>query len=347
MEPTTFRIACAGAGYFAQLHHSAWLQTGGASLTGIADPDGAAAGPDGVPRFHSLEAMLAESPADILDIVTPPDTHAALIETAIRHGVTRIICQKPFCGTFDEARRITELAADAGVSLAVHENFRFQPWYRTLKELVAAQRLGRLYQFRFALRPLDGQGPEAYLERQPYFQKMERFLVHETAVHFLDVFCFLFGRPDEIYADLRRLNPDIAGEDASMIICGYDSGFRAVFDGNRLADHAADNPRLTMGEAMLEGEGGSIRLDGFGRILLRTHGSREWIELSAPPADTGFGGGCVAALCRQALEAWKRGGEPEVTAQNYLGVLALEEAVYDSAASGGRVRTAPSPASPG
>lgn len=92
MEPTTFRIACAGAGYFAQLHHSAWLQTGGASLTGIADPDGAAAGPDGVPRFHSLEAMLAESPADILDIVTPPDTHAALIETAIRHGVTRIIC---------------------------------------------------------------------------------------------------------------------------------------------------------------------------------------------------------------------------------------------------------------
>ena len=175
---------------------------------------------------------------------------------------------------------------------------------------------------------------------------MERFLVHEKAVHFLDVFCFLFGRPDEIYADLRRLNPDIAGEDAGIIICGYDSGFRAVFDGNRLADHAADNPRLTMGEAMLEGEGGSIRLDGFGRILLRTHGSREWIELSAPPADTGFGSGCVAALCRQALEAWKRGGEPEVTAQDYLGVLALEEAVYDSAASGGRVRTAPSPASP-
>ena len=37
--------------------------------------------------------------------------------------------------------------------------------------------------------------------------------------------------------------------------------------------------------------------------------------------------------------------QPEVTAQDYLGVLALE-AVYDSAASGGGVRTAPSPASP-
>ena len=81
---------------------------------------------------------------------------------------------------------------------------------------------------------------------------MERFLVHETAVHFLDVFAFLLGLPDQIYADLRRLNPNIAGEDAGLIILGYEDGRRAIFDGNRLIDHAAENRRLTMGEALVE-----------------------------------------------------------------------------------------------
>ena len=30
----------------------------------------------------------------------------------------------------------------------------------------------------------DGQGPRAYLDRQPYFQQMPRFLIHETAIHY-------------------------------------------------------------------------------------------------------------------------------------------------------------------
>ena len=337
MDNTSFRIACVGAGFFAQLHHAAWIAANGAQLVGIADPGKDAKVPDGVPLFDSLEAMLAAEPVDILDIATPPQTHAGLIKAAIEGGVNRIICQKPFCGTLEAAQQMTELAASSGVSLAVHENFRFQPWYRQLHNLVTEERLGRLYQFRFALRPGDGQGPAAYLDRQPYFQTMERFLVHETAVHFLDVFSFLFGRPDHIYADLRRLNPAIAGEDAGMIICGYADGFRAVFDGNRLADHAADNTRLTMGEALLEGERGSLRIDGFGRISLRDQGAADWQEIVAPPADKSFGGGCVAALCQQAVDGWRSGNTPEVMAEDYLNVLMMEEAAYQSAATGSRV----------
>lgn len=337
MDNKPLRIACAGAGFFAQLHHAAWIAAKGARLVGIADPSKDAMVPDGISRFDSLEAMLAAGPVDVLDIVTPPQTHAGLIKAAIEGGVSRIICQKPFCGTLETAQLMAELAAGSGVSLAVHENFRFQPWYRQLHALIAEGCLGKLYQFRFALRPGDGQGPDAYLDRQPYFQTMERFLVHETAVHFLDVFSYLFGRPDHIYADLRRLNPAIVGEDAGLIICGYADGFRAVFDGNRLADHVAENTRLTMGEALLEGEKGSLRIDGFGRISLRDHGTTDWQEIIAPPTDTSFGGGCVAALCQQAVDSWRSGGTPEVMAEGYLNVLKMEEAVYKSAANGTRI----------
>ena len=95
--------------------------------------------------------------------------------------------------------------------LVVHENFRFSPWYREIRRLIEDGAIGTVYQASFRLRPGDGQGPAAYLDRQPYFQSMERFLVHETAIHFIDTFRYLLGEPESVYADLQRLNPAILG----------------------------------------------------------------------------------------------------------------------------------------
>ena len=107
MENDPFRIACVGAGFFAQLHHAAWRAAAGAELAGIADPNSDSRVPDGVPLFDGIEAMLAAGPVDILDIITPPQTHAGLIESTIAAGVKRIICQKPFCGTLVAAQQVT------------------------------------------------------------------------------------------------------------------------------------------------------------------------------------------------------------------------------------------------
>ena len=337
MTGTAFTVACVGAGYFAQLHHAAWQEIAGAALVGVADPDPIATSPKPVQRYDSLDAMLAAGPVDILDIVTPPASHAALIEAAIAAGVGRIICQKPFCGSLATARRMTDAAEEAGAALIVHENFRFQPWYRQLRGEIDRGRAGRLHQFRFALRPGDGQGQDAYLDRQPYFRKMDRFLIHETGVHFLDLFTYLFGLPASLYADLRRLNETISGEDAGIIICGYEDGMRAIFDGNRLADHVAENPRLTMGEAMLEGSQGSLRITGSGQLEWRQHGASDWQVLAGPPEDVSFGGGCVRAFCQHAVDAWQDGRSPETDARGYLRVLAMEEAAYASAMAGTRI----------
>ena len=64
-----------------------------------------------------------------------------------------------------------------GTPLIVHEDFRFQPWYREAKRLLAAGVLGEPHSIAFRLRPGDGQGPDAYLDRQPFFQRVERFLI--------------------------------------------------------------------------------------------------------------------------------------------------------------------------
>ena len=62
-----------------------------------------------------------------------------------------------------------------------------------MRRCLDAGLLGTPHAISVRLRPGDGQGAAAYLERQPYFQNMPRFLVHETAIHFIDAFRFLLG----------------------------------------------------------------------------------------------------------------------------------------------------------
>ena len=188
-----FRVACLGAGYFAQFHLDAWRRAEQAKLVAVADKDIEKAKQAGVAAFSSLTEMLDKTKPDILDIILPPDQQADAIKTAIDQNIKTVICQKPFCRSLAEARTITTAAAEAGLKLIIHENFRFQPWYQIMKDQLENGSLGTPYQVHFSLRPNDGKGKEAYLSRQPYFQTMPRFLVHETAIHFLDVFTFLLG----------------------------------------------------------------------------------------------------------------------------------------------------------
>jgi predicted dehydrogenase len=220
----------------------------------------------------------------------------------------------------------------------VHENFRFQPWHREARRLLRAGALGEPYQVSFRLRPGDGQGPEAYLDRQPYFQTMQRFLVHETAIHQIDSFRFLMGEVAEVTAWLKRLNPAIAGEDAGIILFEFASGARGLFDGNRLVDHPAENRRLTMGEMLIEGSEAVLRLDGDGRLFLRARGGNDEKEVTYEWQDRGFGGDCVHAFQRHVVDHILGRGELLNSGADYLANLRVERAVYDSDRLGRRIR---------
>lgn len=240
----------------------------------------------GIPRtFTDAASMLDTVKPDLVDIVTPPPAHAALVALAHARRIP-VICQKPVAPSWSESVALADAADRAGVLCAIHENFRFQPWYREAKRLLDAGVLGTPHSVAFRLRPGDGQGPSAYLDRQPYFQTMPRLLVLETAVHWIDTFRFLLGDVAAITARLRRINPSIAGEDAGYLLFEFAGGTTGLFDGNRLNDHIASNPRRTMGEMWLEGSAGVLRLDGDERAH----------AYDAGPAT--FGGGCCGALER-------------------------------------------------
>jgi D-apiose dehydrogenase len=219
-----------------------------------------------------------------------------------------------------------------------HENWRFKPWNREIARLLGVGSVGTPYNITFRMRPGDGQGPHAYLDRQPYFQQMPRFLVHETGIHTIDVFRFLMGEVDGVFARLRKLNPVIAGEDAGLVTFSFASGAAGLLDGNRLVDFPAENPRMTMGMLLLEGSEGSIRLDGQGRIFLRKPGEAE-TEHPYRWENRGYGGDSVHALQAHVLEHLRSGAPVENTGRDYLRNLVVEDAVYRSHEEGRWIAT--------
>jgi D-apiose dehydrogenase len=335
------KVATAGTGYFSQFHYNAWQAMEDVELVAVYNRTRSQA-EEFADRYSipvvydDFDALLAKTDLDIVDIITPPVTHPNFVRKALGKNLT-VICQKPFTPSLVQAQELVADIQTAGGKVVIHENFRFQPWYNQIKSLLDANRLGDLYQVTFRLRPGDGQGPKAYLERQPYFQDMERFLVHETAVHLIDVFRYLFGDVASVSAHLSKLNPAIAGEDAGIILFDFANGTRGLFDGNRLADHAAENRRLTMGEMLIEGSKGSLRLDGDAGIYIRVHGSNEESAVNYHWDNNDFGGDCVRRFQQHVVDHLNTGTVLMNTAQDYMANLKIEEAVYQSSADGRRI----------
>jgi D-apiose dehydrogenase len=328
-------VAIVGLGYFSQFHLDAWSRCPETRVIGVADTDGARLAhaskrfPEARSYAHIEELLGAEKP-DCVDIITPQNTHLELVSAIAQLGVKTIICQKPLAPDWDGALAAVETAERAGIKLIVHENFRFMPWFGEIKRLVEDGRVGTPLHVTFMLRPGDGQGPNAYLDRQPYFRSMLRFLIHETGVHLIDVFRYLLGEIAGVFARLKRLNPVISGEDAGVVVFDFVSGATGVFDGNRLIDHAAEDTRLTNGTMVLEGTEGMIRLDGYGRLFLKPYGGEEG-EHSYTWERRGFGGDCVYLQTRHIVEHLVKSAPLFNEGRAYLRNFAIEEAIYRSA----------------
>lgn len=338
---TAARVLVVGAGYFARFHLDGWREAG-ATVVGLCDQDApraqALAADFGVPAIGTdAGALMDRLQPDLVDVVLPPAAQPPVVRQALARG-RLTVCQKPFGQDLAAAQAMTDAAAAAGVPLVVHENFRFAPWFREARRLIDGGLLGRVHGVSFRLRPGDGQGPRAYLDRQPYFQAMPQLLVRETAVHFIDTFRYLCGEVRAVTARLRRLNPVIAGEDAGVILLEFDDQRTGLFDGNRLNGHAARDPRRTMGEMWLEGEAGVLRLDGDAGLWWQPHGGDE----RRHPCASGPGafGGAVAALQAHVLAHRTQGTPLENTADDYLANLRVQAAVYHSHATGMRIEMA-------
>lgn len=94
--------------------------------------------------------VIARDDIDVVDVVTPGDTHAEIAIAALEAG-KHVLCEKPLANSVDEARRMAEAAESArarGIRSMVGFTYRRVPATTFARDLVAAGRIGEIRQVR-------------------------------------------------------------------------------------------------------------------------------------------------------------------------------------------------------
>ena len=94
--------------------------------------------------YETVEELVADPAISILDIAIPPDKQLDVVRAAVRQAdhIKGILCQKPLATNYAEACQIVRLCDDAGITLAVNQNMRFDQSIRALKTVLERGYLG-------------------------------------------------------------------------------------------------------------------------------------------------------------------------------------------------------------
>lgn len=86
-------------------------------------------------------SVVAREDIDLVDIVTPGDSHAEIALAALAAG-KHVLCEKPLANTVAQARELAAAAASSGLVTMVGFNYRRVPALTLARDLIAAGRIG-------------------------------------------------------------------------------------------------------------------------------------------------------------------------------------------------------------
>jgi predicted dehydrogenase len=128
-------------------HHARLLQSAETvEFVGAVDPDG-----DHYRAVHdegqvvtTISELLERGPLDFAVVAVPTELHLPIVEELAQAGVS-VLVEKPLAASSDEARRMVEAVASAGVTGAVGHVERFNPALQELRRRVLGGQIGRLF----------------------------------------------------------------------------------------------------------------------------------------------------------------------------------------------------------
>lgn len=191
------------------------------------------------------EDVVSRKDIDIVDIVTPGDSHAAIAIAAAEAGKA-ILCEKPLANSLAEAERMSAAASRAGVVNMVCHNYRRCPAVALAKNLIEEGKLGDIYHYR-----------GLYLQDwivDPSFPRVWRLekaragsgSLGDILSHTMDLSRHLVGEPVEVSGLLNtfiteRPLPDGKGrgrvdvDDSAQALVKFTNGAVGYYEGSRFA----------------------------------------------------------------------------------------------------------------
>ncbi|MDR0336488.1 MAG: Gfo/Idh/MocA family oxidoreductase [Planctomycetaceae bacterium] len=208
---------------------------------------------------------ITENPdIDIVHICTPNNQHVEPLISAIQNG-KHIYCDKPLTTSLAEAEHVRHIFETEKYVATNQMTFhlRFFSAIQKAKQLIVDEKLGRIYQFRFAYLHSSNASPLV-----PFKWKHSESggVVRDLASHLLDLTDHLLGSLDSVFAETQHAvqkrpvsesNPelvDIHAEDAVTILVKTRNGAHGILEATKLATGNEDEMRFE-----INGEKGSIR----------------------------------------------------------------------------------------
>ena len=216
------KVGFLGAGFINNVHADILLRQEGVRISAVVDTDveraAALAARTGARVCPSLQALL-ESGVDAVFIAPPNALHAEAALAALAAGV-HVFCEKPMATSLEDARRVRQAAADAGVIYQLGFNRRFAPTYRFLKGLVESGELTP----RWAHIKMN----RGELEKPSWVAdaSLSGGFLHESTIHILDMARWLLGEAQEVVCRAAQGCHDQLDEFAAII--SFASGVTAT-----------------------------------------------------------------------------------------------------------------------
>ena len=195
-------VGLVGFGFAGRVFHAPMISSvAGLNLRAIVQRRGGDASSlySNATQVRSVEELLAIPEIQLVVIATPNTSHYSLAKQCLIAGKD-VVVDKPFTTTYAEATELVDLARQRGRLLTVYQNRRFDGDFRTISDLLAKNRLGRivLFESHFDRYRME-LWPDAWRERP----EAGSGIFFDLGVHLLDQALLLFGPPEAITADIR------------------------------------------------------------------------------------------------------------------------------------------------
>jgi len=267
----------------------------------------------------SLEALLADPEIEGVVIATPHSTHADLVVAAASAGKS-VYVEKPFTLTVADARRAIDAASKAGVTLQVGHNRRRQPANRFIKSLIASGEIGTLLQLEGNQSSPSGHNPGLPLWRRSPDEAPAGGMTG-MGVHMTDTFQYFAGPARQVFAFSKRVVGKLPIDDLTSVLIECDSGPVGYIGTSHFTNEVTNLAAYgTEAIAWSEEEGS--------KLFVQRRPAEERSSEAIEPIDT------VADEMAEFVRCIRSGDRPETGGEEALEVVAVLEAVVESARSG-------------
>jgi len=267
---TELRVAMIGHGFMGAAHSVGWRQAPAAFdlplsprmavLVGRdADKTASAARKWGWDETSTdWRAVIARDDIDVIDIVTPGESHAEIAIAALAAG-KHVLCEKPLANTVEEAEAMERAAQDAaahGIHAMVGFTYRRVPAVTLMRDMIAAGRVGTVRQVRASYRQDWLADPESPMTWRLDKDRAGSGSLGDIGAHIIDMTQFVTGQSLtqvsavlETLVDERPLLGESVGlsgtastergkvtvDDVALFTGRLESGTLATFEATRFA----------------------------------------------------------------------------------------------------------------